>query len=176
MKNNLRLLITLFFLILPACTGKGVNSFTELPLLQKAFEVKHFNDRTAKGAKSLIYKITTPFPAEEVTTFIDHDMQNKGFKRYPMPYDAVQSFSWVTFSPKTGNWEKTDKVPARYVASWTNENRNEIAWVVIEYAPYSKVENWQGTAQVSCQIANFTDFKRDTKALEKLMHNKRVQN
>ena len=93
-----------------------------------------------------------------------------------MPHVSVPSFSWVNFNPKTGNWEKTDKVPARYVASWTNENRNEIAWIVIDYALYPKVENWQATAQVSCQIAKFTDFKRDMEGLEKLIHNKRVQN
>lgn len=174
MKINRCFLMTVF-LLLSACSGKNTSSFTELPIYPKAFSIKHYIDRPVKGAESLTFRVTSPFPAEEITTYIDNEMNVKGFKRPPMPYDALPSFSWSTFNSKTGNWEKTDKAPARYIASWTNENRNEIAWIGIDYAPYAKVKNWQNTAQVSFQITKFSEFKKETEELEKLMHKKTVR-
>jgi len=175
MKINFCLLIS-GFLLLSACSGKDTSSFTELPIYPKAFSIKHYIDQPVKGAKSLTFRVTSTFPPEELTTFIDNEMKIKGFKRYPMSNDAPPSFVWSTFNAKTGNWEKTDKAPARYTASWTNEKRNEIAWIGIDYAPYAKVENWQTTAQVSFQITKFSQFKKSAEELEKLMHNTRMQN
>ncbi len=124
----------------------------------------------------MTYRVASSFPAGEITAFIDNEMTVKGFKRYQMPNDALPSFSWSTFSPKTGNWKITEKVPARYAASWKNEKNDEIAWIVIDYAPYAKVENWQTTAQVSFQITKLSEFKRAEEELEKLMHNTLMQN
>jgi len=90
-----------------------------------------------------------------------------------MPYQADQSFSWTTLNTTTGRWEKTDKVPARFLASWTNENRDEIAWIVIDYSPRAKIVKWADTAQVSCQIAKLSDFKKDFEAAEKMMHSQK---
>ena len=109
MKSMLLFLMTIVFLITTACKGANTKSFTDLPVSQKAFDVQHFNDRPAKGAKAVIYKVATHFPAEEVTNFIDQEMQKKGFKRYLMPYQAGRNFSWTTLHPTTGMWEKTDK-------------------------------------------------------------------
>ena len=175
MKISFYFMITVF-LLLSACSEVNTSSFTDLPVYPKAFTIKHYIDRPVKGAKALTYRVTSPFPAEEITTYIDNEMKEKGFKRYQMPNDALPSFSWSTFSSKTGNWEIAEKEPARYTASWKNEKRNEIAWIVIDYAPFAKVENWQTTAQVSFQITKFSEYKRATEELKKLMHNTRMQN
>lgn len=173
MKSMPLLFMIFVFLITSACNSANTKSLTDLPVIQQAFDVERFNDRPAKGAKAVIYKVTTPFPAEEVTSFIDSEMRKKGFRRYLMPYQAGRSFSWTTLNPTTGIWDKTDKVPARFLASWTNENRDEIAWIVIDYSPRAKIAKWEDTAQVSCQIAKLTDFNKDSEAVDKMMHNQK---
>jgi len=173
MKIILLFFITSVFLLTAACNDTKTKSLTDLPVTPKAFDVQRFNDRPAKGAKAVIYKVATPFPAEEVTNFIDSEMRKKGFRRYLMPYEESRGFSWTTLNPTTGIWDKTDKVPARYIASWTSENRDEIAWIVIDYSPRAKIAKWENTAQVSCQIAKLTDFNKDSEAVDKMMHNQK---
>lgn len=171
MKSMLLFFMTIVFLIITACNGANTKSLTDLPVIHNAFDVQRFNDRPAKGAKAVIYKVATHFPAEEVTNLLDQEMQKKGFKRYLMPSQAGRSFSWTTLNPTTGIWDKTDKVPARFLASWTNENRDEIAWIVIDYSPHAKIAKWEATAQVSFQIAKLTDFNKDSEAVDKMLHN-----
>ncbi|MDY6880226.1 MAG: hypothetical protein SV686_08275 [Thermodesulfobacteriota bacterium] len=151
-----------------SCSKEQKRSFTELPVYPEAINAQYFNDHVAKGVASLTYKVKIPFPASETINFIEHNVTAKDFIRYNISFMALPGFKWSNFNPKSGEWEETNKIPARYSTSWVSESKNEIIWIVVDYSSANETEDWQNTAHVSIQIASFSQFKKEMEAIRQI--------
>jgi hypothetical protein len=158
-----------------SCTNDQKIDFTELPIHPEAIDPQHFSDSIAKGVISLTYKVKTPFPASELIKFMEDSITGKGFTRYSMEGQKQSSFTWTDFDRKSGKWKETENIPARYLASWTNDKNDEIIWIMIDYSSVYKAEDWENMAHVSIQIAQLSKFKEDMEKLKKLTYNKRME-
>jgi len=164
--------ICILFLILTACSGIKSDTLTELPIYPNASEIKYNYDYPTKGVNTLVYIVTTPFPADEVISYIDNEIQHKGFKRYKIPRNTPPYFSWI-YNPGNFRWEKAVKAPAKYFASWVNDKKDEIvmAWIDIGYLYDSTGSSMKETATINLNITRFSESKKLMLRTEKLMKN-----
>ena len=114
-------------------------------------------DSPAKGAKAVAYDLNIDFPAKSLTDFYDKKMKLLGF--YPLPEQGIGTFKWEDFNSISGDWEETDKIPARYTATWVNSEKSQRIWLYIAYKPRKGEEDWAKTAFVSCNMSKFWDME-----------------
>lgn len=164
--------ICILFLSLPACSGIKSDTLTELPICPDASEIKYNYDYPQKGVNTLTYIVTTPFPADEVISYIDKEIQLKGFKRYKIPRNTPPYFSWI-YNPGNYRWEKAVKAPAKYFASWVNNQKDEIvmAWIDIGYPYDSTGSSMKETATINLNITRFSEAEKLMLRTDKLMNN-----
>ena len=160
--------MSIALIVLASCSNEQKRIFTELPVHPEAINVQYSNDRIVKGVTSLTYKVKIPFPASETINFIESNVTKKGFIRFNIPFMALPAFKWSNFNPKSGDWEETNKIPARYSARWINESKDEIIWIVVDYSFANKTDDWQNTAHVSLQISSFSQFKKEMEAIREI--------
>lgn len=155
------LLFSLFLaFLLAACTRtKATDPFPNitLPAHPKAINPETQYDSPAKGAKAVVYKVNMPFPAEEITAFYDIEFKKIGYERFTE--DGGATFEWENFNPKTGQWEKTATIPARYTAVWVDPKRSIRIWVYIAYKYDGMNEDWKVKPIVSINMAKFFDLR-----------------
>ncbi len=166
--RSVNFIMVILFVVIASCSNDQKRTYSELPVHPEAINAQYSNDRIAKGVTSLTYKVKIPFPASETINFIENNVTKKGFIRYKIPFMALPGFKWSNFNPKSGEWEETDKIPARFSAYWVNENKNEIIWIVVDYSYANKKDDWQNTAHVSLQISSFSQFKEGMEAIKEI--------
>ena len=166
--RSVKFILVIIFVVIASCSNDQSKDFTEFPVHPEAINAHYSKDLIAKGVVSLTYNVEIPFPAIEITNFIENDVTKKGFIRYDIPFKALPNFKWSNFNPKTGEWEETNTIPARYSANWVNESKNEIIWIVVDYSSANKSEDWQNTAHVSLQISSFSQFKKEMEAIREI--------
>ncbi len=127
-----------------------------LPIHPSAINPESFFDRPAKGAKCVVYDLRMPFPADEITIFYDSEMDKMGFK--PSFEKEAGTFKWENYNYKSGEWEVTTTVPARYTATWVNPEKTLRIWLYIAYKYDGADNSWKNTPMVSCNMANYFDF------------------
>lgn len=143
------LLLTLSFI---ACTRDPFPS-TSLPVHPRAISPEVRCNSPIKGAKAAVYKIRMSFPAQELTTFYDTELQKMGYERVPV--DSVFTFQWMNFNSKSGEWEKTTTTPARYTAAWADHQKMTKIWLYIAYREDGSNADWNVTPLVSVNMSRF---------------------
>jgi hypothetical protein len=152
-RNKTALLFVLFIIIATGCSKSEPFSNIQLPKYPNAIDPKLLIDEPVSGAKALVYKIKTPFPASEVTGFYDREISKLGF--YRAPVKSIGTFKWENLNQKTGEWEETKTVPARYRATWVNSQKSIRIWLYMAYKYNNDDENWKETLFVSCNIGQY---------------------
>ena len=71
-----------------------------------------------------------------------------------------------SFNNKSGNWEVTTKIPARYTATWVNSDKTQRVWLYVAYKPRKNIEKWQSIPLVSCNMAKYWDMAMVKKEIE----------
>ncbi|WP_136525411.1 hypothetical protein [Geomonas ferrireducens] len=139
-----------------------------LPIYPGATNLKIHQDKPAKGAKATTYRVSTAFPAADLTEFFNKEMTKRGFGKFYDPIECLNQFAWNTNNPRTGKWEIAKKPPARYVAMWSNRKEDQLLWVAIDFKPNQK-ETW--TAHVSVQVARLSAYLKEVDMIRKMTHN-----
>jgi len=129
-----------------------------LPIHPKAIDPESQINSPAEGAKSVAYKINMPFPAAEITAFYDREFTKIGYRRYTE--DGGGTFQWENFNPKSGQWEKTASVPARYTAVWVDPKHSVRIWLYIAYKYDGKDKSWKDHPIVSVNMAKFFKLQK----------------
>ncbi len=155
-------------MITELCLGKTFNkdpySFFEIPIYPDAYDIKKYVNNPI-GSKSVFYKVNTKFPASEIISFY-----NKQFRKMELiPYfeDGYGIRKWENFNPKTGKWEKTSSVPARFIATWTDKKKTLRVVLLLRYKYNAKDKEWDKKLFVNCTIYKFFDFRKIQKLLKK---------
>jgi len=140
-----------------ACTRDPFPNIT-LPVHPRAINADIKYNAPFNGAKAAAYKIRMPFPAQELTTFYDTELQKMGYER--VSEDTIFTFKWMSFNYKSGEWEKTTTVEgARYTAAWVDRQKTNKIWLYIAYRYDGANAAWNVTPEVSINIAKVSDFK-----------------
>ena len=161
-RQRLLLIPSIFILILLAgyACSKAEDPFPNvtLPVHPKAIDPKVYLNKPIHGAKSAAYRVKIPFPADDLTSFYDREMGKMGYVRFTE--DGEGSFQWEDFNYKTGEWEKTTKIPARYTASWVDRGKSTRVWLYIGYKYDGMNDDWKVKPVVSVNVGNFFDLRR----------------
>jgi hypothetical protein len=148
-------LLALSFLV--ACTRDPFPNIM-LPVHPRAINPEIKYNAPFNGAKAAAYKIRMPFPAQELTTFYDTELQKMGYER--VPEDTVFTFHWMNFNYKSGEWEKTTIAEgARYTAAWVDHQKTTKIWLYIAYRYDGANAEWNVTPVVSVNMAKLSDIK-----------------
>ena len=158
------------FTITGRANGVDFPNFS-LPIYPDAANQKTHLDKPAKGVKAATYRVSTVFPARDLTEFYNKEMTKSGFRKYHDPLDALTQFRWNSFNSRTGDWEPTQQPPARYTAKWSNEKEDQFVWLVIDFKPSQKKPQ-NGNASVSIQVARFSEYLKELDKIKKNTHNK----
>ncbi len=158
----------LVFMVTVRANGVDFPNFS-LPIFPGATNQKTHLDKPAKGVKSATYRVSTVFPARDLTEFYNKEMTKRGFRKYHDPLDALTEFQWNTFNSRTGGWEATRQLPARYTAKWSNEKNDQLVWVVVDFKPSQK-EKQNGTASVSVHVARYSAYLKELDEIKKSTH------
>ena len=142
-----------------------------LPVYPGATNQKTHLDKPAKGVNAATYRVSTVFPARNLTEFYNKEMAKRGFRKYHDPLDVLTQFQWNTFNSRTGDWEPTRQPPARYTAKWSNEKDDQLVWVVVDFKSGPK-EQQKGTASVSVHVARYSAYLKELDVIKKSVHNK----
>ena len=154
-------------ILLIGCTKSDPFPAVQLPIYPSAINPNKAIDSPVKGAKSVVYDVAMDFPAKELTDFYDKELSKIGF--FPLPEEGIGTFKCEDFYSKSGNWEETTKVPARYTATWVNKEKTQRIWLLIAYGPRRNIKNWENTPMVSCNMAKYFDMDMAKKQLDKVI-------
>lgn len=157
--------IILLIILLIGCGKSDPFPAVKLPIYPSAINLNQAIDSPAKGAKAVVYDVSMDFPAKELTDFYNREMRKIGF--IPLPEEGIGTFKWEDFNSKSGNWEETTKVPARYTATWVNKEKTQRVGLYIVYKPKRNSKNWENIPMVSCNIAKYFDMGIVKKQFEK---------
>jgi len=152
-------------ILLIGCTKSDPFPAIPLPIYPSAINLNKAIDSPVKGAKAVVYDVAMDFPAKELTDFYSREMSKIGF--IPLPEEGIATFRWEDFNTKSGIWEETTKVPARYTATWVNKEKTQRVWLYIAYKPRRNGEKWENIAMVSCNMAKYFDMDIVKKQFEK---------
>jgi len=140
------ILLLVNFHICYAEQGNALSKIT-IPIYEKAYSITDTTSKTA-GGTSVFYKVGLPFPGVEVISFYNKVFQEQGY--LPFSEDEYGNRRWENLNPSTGNWEKTDHVPARYIATWVDRNRTTRIVLFIRYKYDYNDKAWEKTLLVNC--------------------------
>lgn len=142
-----------------------------LPIYSDATNQKIHLDKPAKGVKAATYQIHTVFPARNLTDFYNKEMRDRGFKKFHDSLVTQKEFEWITFNSSSGDWELTKQPPARYTAKWSNEQEDQLVWVVVDFKSIQKRQQ-SGTASVSVHVSRYSAYLKEIEKIKKSMHSK----
>jgi hypothetical protein len=146
----------LLVILLIGCAKSDPFPAVKLPIYPSAINPNKAIDSPVKGAKAVVYDVAMDFPAKKLTDFYNREMSKIGF--IPLPEEGIGTFKWEDFNSKSGNWEETTKVPARYTATWVNKEKTQRVWLYIAYKLRRNGEKWENIAMVSCNMAKYFDM------------------
>jgi hypothetical protein len=160
LKSNSIFLIIIFvvasYLLLGAKEKKNPLPNIEIPIYMNAYEInKYVNNQI--GRKEIFYKINIKFPAREVILFYENKFRKMGF--FPYSEDGYGNRRWENFNLKTGNWESTTQIPARYIATWVDTKRKIRIVLFLRYEYDATNRDWKNKLLVNCSVQEFFEFK-----------------
>jgi hypothetical protein len=143
-----------------SCSSDARELYEEIniPIYPQGYSVAKGIDH-AKTRKYVAYKINVNFPALEVIEFYNTKFKELGLKFYSD--DGYGTRQWDNFNHSTGRWEKTDIIPARFIATWTDAKKEKrvVLYLAYEYRYNDNKDSWQNVLLVSCDIYPFFDFR-----------------
>ena len=152
-------------ILLIGCTKSDPFPGVQLPIYAGAMNLNKAFDSPAEGAKSVAYDVTMDFPANELIDFYNKEMSKIGFS--PLPEEGIGTFKWEDFNTKSGRWEESSRVPARYTATWVNKEKTQRVWLYIVYKPKGNSKDWENMPMVSCSMAKYFDMDIVKKQFER---------
>lgn len=152
LRTNLLIIISIA-LILVGCSENEPFPDIQLPKYPSAIGPKLLIDKPVKGAKALVYEVNIPFPAKDVIKFFDEEISKLGF--HQTPAEGIATFKWENINLTNADWKETNKVPARYTASWANPDKSIRIWLYMAYKYNNNDPNWKDTLSVSCNISEY---------------------
>ena len=114
-------------------------------------------NKPAKGTKSVSYFVNTFFPAKHVITFYNTELEKLGYK--PYSEDGYGKLQWQSFNHKSGAWEETTEVPARFNATWVDSKKQIRIILVMNYEYDGSDKEWRNNLFVHCTVSKFFDFR-----------------
>lgn len=144
----------LFSLFIFSCKSIQHDPFQEikLPLHAEGYEIKEGYDNVSK-CKYLIYNVKTKFPSKNIVDYLVGEFKKMNIKEYAS--DGQGAMQWEAFDKKTGNWEKTNAVPARYTATWTDLKKEKLFLLQLYYRYSEKESDWENTLHVDCKVCKY---------------------
>ena len=157
--------ITFLVILLIGCAKSEPFPAVKLPIYPGAINVNQLIDFPVRGGKAVGYDVSIGFPAKELTDFYDKEMSRMCF--IGLPEEGIGTFKWEDFNNRSGKWEETTKVPARYTATWVNKEKTQRVWLYIAYDPRRNNTNWENIPMVSCCMAKYFDMDIVKKQFQK---------
>jgi len=160
----LKVTMTVFVLLMSILTTSIIAADSDpfpnvtLPVHAKAINPTTKYNSPFSGAKASVYKIKMSFPAQDLTDFYDSQLKKMGYERFPQGGDDG-TFEWMNFNNRSGQWEKTTALPARYTAAWVNQQRTLKIWLYIAYKYDGANPEWTTTPFVSVNMGKLSDLK-----------------
>jgi hypothetical protein len=139
----------------------------DLPILTKALYVERGFSKKL-NAKYLIYKLDRSFPAMDVIEFYNEKFKDEHLIRFSEDGHGVGQ--WVDLNPTTGKWEKTDKPPARYIATWVDIEKKIRIVLSLRYKyDGADAEKGKKTLIIDLKATNFFDLRKLENQIKKKM-------
>jgi hypothetical protein len=155
-------LITFFVLGMTSCDSDPFPGIL-LPVHPDAIGVTMMNDRPAKGAKAVAYRVTVEFPASKIIEFYNRELTSMGYATFNDTSSSRPSGIWSSFNNKSGEYDETTKPPGRYIAHWVDSAKWNWIWLVISYKYNGLDPTWKNTALVSCNMAKYSAYEEGVK-------------
>ena len=154
-KKVSNLLVILFLTIIVfSCKTPQKEEFQNirLPLYPTGYDIKKGYDKTIK-CNYLIYKINKSFPAKDAVNFLVDEFNKMDVQENTG--DGKGTMRWEAFDSRTGSWEKTEKPPARFVATWVGPKKERIFLLQLYYKLDSGKTDWQNILHVDCKVCKY---------------------
>ena len=164
MHQALQMTISVFLLLMSTLTTSIIAADSDpfpdikLPVHAKAINPTTKYNSPFSGAKATVYTIKMSFPAKDLTDFYDLQLKEMGYERFPQEGDGG-TFEWMNFNNRSGQWEKTTNVPARYTAAWVNQQKTLKIWLYIAFKYDGANPEWTTTPFVSVNMGKLSDLK-----------------
>lgn len=130
----------------------------DLPLAKGAYEIKqgYLNDL---NTKYLNYKLEVDFPASNIIDFHNIFFSNAGFT--PYSEDGYGNSIWENYNYKTGDWELTTQIPARYISTWIDSDKKFRIILVLFFKSIDKAteSSKKNYLFVEVKATEFFDFR-----------------
>lgn len=130
---------------------------TSLPVYPTGFDVSA-NMKPSAWDEEVFYKVKANFPAAEVTFFYDKEFQARGF--IPYAEDGYGKRRWENFDQRTGEWDSTSRVPARYIATWVDKEKTVRIVLFLRYKYDYQNKDWDKILLVNCGKGKFNRFDK----------------
>ena len=159
----LKLTLLIVALLIGMCCSPYAESKSEffdidLPVYPNGYSIRQGSESSLK-CKYLHYKVNIEFPANEVIELYDRAFHDLGFTDYSE--DGYGSRRWENFSYSSGEWEITDHVPARFIATWVDEKKEKRIVLVLGYQyEANNDQKWRRVLWVDCKVCQFFDSRR----------------
>jgi hypothetical protein len=145
-------LIIIVFFYLKRENQQALRGNINLPVYSAGFDVST-NMKGSAWDEEVFYKVKINFPAAEVISFYDKAFQARGFLSYAE--DGHGTRTWENFNIRTGNWESTSDVPARYIATWVDKEKATRIVLFIRYAYDYENKDWDRILLINCSKGKF---------------------
>jgi len=169
MKKTIIILLSLVLLwgvFILSKRGKTSDLFNDidLPVYPQGYLViEGFEE--AISSRYLVYRVKIAFPASGTRKFYNENF--KKIKFSPFSEDGYGLRRWEDFNYKSGEWEKTEKVPAKYIATWVDKAKEKRITLVLEYRYEGGDDTeWKNILLVDCKVSPFFDFREIKKAFK----------
>ena len=160
-------ILKLTLLIVVVSMGMVCSSYAEsksglfdidLPVYPNGYSIRQGNESPVR-CKYVHYKVNIEFPAREVIELYDKTFHGVDFRDYSD--DGYGTRRWENFSYSAGEWEITDHVPARFIATWVDEKKEKRIVLVLGYRyEANNDQKWKKVLWVDCKICQFFDSRR----------------
>lgn len=143
---------------MPLSTANG------FPVYPGGFSVKK-ETGGADRITRVFFKVKIKFPAKDVINFYEKYL--KSLKYIPYRKDEYGMAQWENFNSSTGNWEKTDRIPARYISSWVDNGKHKRIIFRMWYKYNINDPDWEKVLLVEFIESDFFDLRDMEKDLFK---------
>ena len=134
-----------------------------LPVHPDAKGVNRMNDRPAKGAKAVAYRVSVEFPASKIIEFYNRELKSMGYAPFNDTSSSRPSGKWSSFNNRSGEYDETTKPPGKYIAHWVDSANGTWIWLVISYKYDGLDPTWKKTALISCNMAKYSAYEEGVK-------------
>ena len=129
----------------------------EIPVYKTGYDVKKGINKKFKS-KYTFYKINSKFPAKEVIEFYHTNFKRMGFIQYSE--DGYGKGRWENFDSNSGQWEPTNSMPARYIATWIDNDKKIRIVVLLRYKSDQIDDEGKNLLFVDCKVVDFFDSRK----------------